>query len=126
VASTGADAVRLRTVTDGMRAALLRGARVLAYPSLYEGFGLPPLEAMSVDVPVVTTDGGAIPEVVGDAALVVPVGDVDAMAGALRTAWDDEAARQRLIAAGRERAALFTWERTAAGLADLWRRAAAA
>jgi len=67
-------------------ASVLRGATVLAYPSLYEGFGLPPLEAMTVDVPVVTTRAGAVPEVVGDAALVVPVGDVDALADALMRA----------------------------------------
>lgn len=97
---------------------------MLAYPSLDEGFGLPPLEAMSVGVPVVATRAGGIPEVVGDAALLVDVGDAAGMAEALRAATADERERARLVAAGRHREATFTWARTAAGLAQLWRRAA--
>ncbi len=105
--------VRLGFVSDEDRAALLAAAAVLAYPSRYEGFGLPPLEAMQAGVPVVTTTAGSLPEVVGDAALLVPVGDVDAFAGALARALDDGALRTRLIASGRERAALFSWDRCA-------------
>ncbi len=77
---------------------------MLAYPSLYEGFGLPPLEAMSLGVPVVATTAGAIPEVVGDAAVLVEPRDVPALAEALLAALaglDD--AGDRLIAAGRQR-----------------------
>ena len=62
---------------------LLAGAAVLAYPSVYEGFGFPPLEAMAAGVPVVATAVGAIPEVTGDGALLVAPGDVDALAGGL-------------------------------------------
>ena len=65
---------RLGWVSDDDRAALLRGATVFAYPSRYEGFGLPPLEAMQAGVPVLTTTAGALPEVVGDAALLVAPG----------------------------------------------------
>ncbi|HEY2332266.1 MAG TPA: glycosyltransferase family 1 protein [Acidimicrobiales bacterium] len=124
IAATGATVTRLRHVDEATRAALLRGAAVLAYPSRDEGFGLPPLEAMSVGVPVVATRAGAIPEVVGDAALLVEVDDVDALADALRTASSDEAERTRLVEAGRNREATFTWARTATGLAALWREAA--
>ena len=103
---------------------LLHGASVLAYPSLYEGFGLPTLEAMSAGVPVVTTRAGALPEVVGDAALLVDVGDTDALAGALEQVLTDETQRCSLIDRGYRRAAEFTWESCASGLADLYADAA--
>src|SRR5262249_47744856 len=125
VASSGAEVVRVGAPDDAASAALLRGARVLAYPSRHEGFGFPPLQAMSVGVPVVTTHCG-IDDVVGDAALVVDVGDVAGLAGALRSAHDDDVVRARLITAGRARAEAFSWERCAHGLAELWRTAAAA
>lgn len=103
---------------------LLRGASVLAYPSLYEGFGLPTLEAMAAGVPVVTTTAGALPEVVGDAAVLVRPGDTDALAGALELVLTDETERCSLIERGYRRAAQFTWENCASGLADLYRDAA--
>lgn len=105
-------------------ASVLKGATVLAYPSLYEGFGLPPLEAMTVDIPVVTTRAGAVPEVVGDAAIVVPVGDVDELAGALSRAVSDEALRDQLIAAGRTRVKRFSWDVAAEQHARLYHRVA--
>jgi glycosyltransferase involved in cell wall biosynthesis len=126
IAETSADVVRLPHVTDPERSALLRHARVVAYAGLYEGFGFPVLEAMSIGVPSVATRSGGVDEVAGDAALLVDVGDVDGLAGALRQAWDDETLRADLIAKGQARAAGFTWDRTAAGLAELWRTAVAA
>jgi glycosyltransferase involved in cell wall biosynthesis len=114
---------RLGWVAEAERSALLRGAAVFAFPSLYEGFGLPPLEAMAAGVPVVATDGGAVPEVVGDAALLVPVGDEAALAGALARVLDDDSLRNRLVAAGAERIAGFTWERCAEGMVQLYRDA---
>ncbi len=117
---------RMGWVSDVERAALLRGATVLAYPSRYEGFGLPPLEAMDAGIPVVTTDAGAIPETVGDAAVVVPNGadDIDALSDALKHVIGDASLRRRLIAAGLARTRRFTWDATALGIADLYLRAA--
>ena len=110
-------------VDDDTRGALLRGARVLAHPSRHEGFGFPVLEAMSVGVPVVASAVGGVPEVAGDAALLVPADDAGALATALRVAVDDEAERARLRAAGLARAAQFSWDAHARGMAELWRTA---
>lgn len=110
---------------DQARAALLREATVLAYPSLYEGFGLPPLEAMGVGVPVVATRVGALPEVLGDAADLVPPSDVDALAQALVRVLTDEAHRAAMVVRGHRRADRYSWEAHADGLVALYRRAAA-
>ncbi len=109
---------RIGWVAD--RSSLIAGASVLAYPSLYEGFGLPPLEAMSLGVPVVASTAGAIPEVVGDAALLVAPRDVPALSEALLVATRDEATRARLIAAGTERVQAFSWPRAGRQLAQLY------
>jgi glycosyltransferase involved in cell wall biosynthesis len=116
---------RLGWVSDDDRAALLRGATVFAYPSRYEGFGLPPLEAMLAGVPVLTTTAGALPEVVGDAALLVPPLDHDALVAGLQDLLGDDDRRAALVAAGSTRATQFDWSRTADGLVDLYRRASA-
>ncbi|HUF32046.1 MAG TPA: glycosyltransferase family 1 protein [Acidimicrobiales bacterium] len=113
-------------VSDARRAALLRGAAVLAYPSLDEGFGFPLLEAMSVGTPVVASSAGAIPEVAGDAAELVAPGDDAALAAALARVLGDDAHRSTLVAAGRARAASYSWAHHAAGMAALWREAVAA
>ena len=114
---------RVGMVDDSARAALLRGALALAYPSVYEGFGLPPLEAMSVGVPVVATASGAVREVVGDAALLVPVDDEDALADALVRITNDDALRAELVARGTVRAGQYDWAKTAEGLVALYERA---
>ncbi len=116
--------VRLGWVGVDQRAALLAGASVLAYPSRYEGFGFPPLEAMAIGVPVVATTAGALPEVVGDAATLVPVGDVDALAGALAALLDDPQLRATHVEAGHRRVAGYDWDRTAVAMVELYRRAA--
>jgi len=99
---------------------LIDAATVLAYPSRYEGFGFPPLEAMAKGVPVVSTRAGAIPEVLGSGAALVPVGDVAALAGALAEVLDSPARAQELSSAGRQRAGEFSWARCADGLAALY------
>ncbi|MBM3683041.1 MAG: glycosyltransferase family 4 protein [Actinobacteria bacterium] len=115
---------RLGWVDDAVRADLLAGATAVAYPSRYEGFGFVPLEAMAAGVPVVCTDAGSLPEVVADAALTVPVGDVGALADAILLLSTDETRRADLVGRGRHRAAGFSWDRCAAGLVALYRRAA--
>jgi glycosyltransferase involved in cell wall biosynthesis len=114
---------RLGWVDDSQRADLLAGASVVAYPSLYEGFGLVPLEAMAAGVPVVTTSVGALPETVGDAALLVPPGDTDALGDAIGRVLRDDELADRLRTAGHERLNEFSWEATTDGLVDLYRRA---
>jgi glycosyltransferase involved in cell wall biosynthesis len=127
-----AEAVRASPYRDRIRrlgwvadaASLLAGAQVFVYPSLYEGFGLPPLEAMALGVPVVATSAGAVPEVVGDAAVLVAPGDPAALAGAVERLLSDGAARAELVAAGVRRAGRFTWEACAEGLAGAYHEVA--
>ncbi len=121
----GGRIVRPGYLDDAALAEALSGAAVLAYPSRYEGFGFPPLQAMAAGVPVVATAGGAVPEVVGDGAWLVGTGDEDALAGALVRALDGGGDVEALIERGRARSATFTWEACAAGLAGLYRDAAA-
>ncbi|MBI2704166.1 MAG: glycosyltransferase family 4 protein [Actinobacteria bacterium] len=117
---------RLGWVDDATRHDLLAGASVLAYPSRYEGFGLVPLEAMAAGVPVVTTDVGALPATVGDAAILVPVGDTDALAAALARVLEDHDTAESLRERGFRQQAGFSWQATAAGIIDLYRAAIAA
>lgn len=110
-------------VEDADLPALLSAASVFVFPSLYEGFGLPPLEAMACGTPVVSTDGGSLKEVLGDSACMVPAGDVEAFARALRGVLEDPALQERLRLSGRARAAEFTWEVTARRTSDAYARA---
>jgi glycosyltransferase involved in cell wall biosynthesis len=105
--------------------ALYSAARVVAYPSTYEGFGLPILEGYACGTPVVTSTVSCMPEVAGDAALLAPPADVPALAAALHRAATDEPLRASLIQRGFERARLFTWERTARQFLDTYRALAA-
>ena len=117
--------VRLGYVSQAQRSCLLRGATLFAYPSLYEGFGFPPLEAMVAGVPVVATTAGALPEVIGDGAALVAPGDADALAAAIDGLLVDDEARAQLVARGRRRIGRFSWGECAAGLASLYRDASA-
>jgi glycosyltransferase involved in cell wall biosynthesis len=99
-------------------AMLYRDAEVLVFPSRYEGFGLPVVEAMASGTPVVATAAGAVPEVAGDAAILVDPGDPVALAGGIERALAD---RERLVRAGLERAKRYTWAETARRTLDIYR-----
>jgi glycosyltransferase involved in cell wall biosynthesis len=107
-------------VTDEDLAALYSSCRVCVYPSLYEGFGLPPLEAMSCGAPVITSRIPVIMETVGDAARLVEPTNVRELADSIRVLWDSDAERRRLSAEGIAHAANFTWERTARLTLDVY------
>lgn len=100
-------------IADQTRRILLAGCSALVYPSLYEGFGLPVLEGMAAGVPVITSNISSLPEVAGDAALLVNPESVEELAGALRTVLSSAVA-EVLSESGQQRAQLFTWKRTAA------------
>ena len=105
-------------VSDQELRALYERALALVFPSLYEGFGLPPVEAMTCGCPVVISEQPALLEVCGDAALRCEANDVAALSRHMRTLHDDAALRQRMSAAGHERARRFTWAATARALLD--------
>jgi glycosyltransferase involved in cell wall biosynthesis len=110
-------------VSEADKAALVTGADVFAYPSLYEGFGLPVVEAMACGTPVVTTTGGSLPEVACDAAALVEPGDDTALAAAVAKLATDPAARADAATRGLARAATFTWARCAELTAAAYSRA---
>ena len=97
-------------VDDADLPALYGAAEAFVFPSVYEGFGLPPLEAMACGTAVVCSDATALPEVVGDAALLTDPRDADAIADAVVTVTDDPALRRSLADRGRARAAKFSWD----------------
>jgi alpha-1,3-rhamnosyl/mannosyltransferase len=107
-------------VDEPTRRRVLAGATVFAFPSIYEGLGYPPLEAMAAGVPVVAAGAGAVPEVVGDGAVLVAAGDEVALAAAIGRLLDDERERDALVGRGRARAADFSWRACGEGLATLY------
>jgi glycosyltransferase involved in cell wall biosynthesis len=110
-------------VDDKDLPALYSLASVFAFPSLYEGFGLPALEAMACGTPVVAADNSSLPEVVGQAAWLVEARDVEALAGALVALLTDELLRARLVDAGFEQARQFTWQDAANRLLSVYESA---
>jgi glycosyltransferase involved in cell wall biosynthesis len=106
--------------------ALHRGADAFVYPSLYEGFGLPVLDAMARSVPVITSNTSSLPELVGSAAIQISPGSTGELAAALERLLSDEEERSTLGNAGRARAREYTWERTARATLDVYERVAAA
>ncbi len=112
-------------VSEADKLALLGGATGLVYPSLYEGFGFPVLEGMAARVPVLTSNASSLPEVAGEAAVMVDPHDEDAIAAGMRELLEDADLRERLIAMGLARAARFTWHDTARRTAAVLHEAAA-
>ncbi|TVT14098.1 glycosyltransferase family 4 protein, partial [Amycolatopsis rhizosphaerae] len=120
------DSVDLRLlgrIPDEELAEVLRRAAVVAVPSRAEGFGLPVLEAMAAGVPVVHSDAPALVEVAGGAGRCVPRGEVEALAAALREVLSSPGEAARMAAAGRRRAADFSWDRAAEAVWDIHRTA---
>jgi glycosyltransferase involved in cell wall biosynthesis len=112
-ASTDTDATWTGYVSDSEVHRLLAGSDGLFFPSLYEGFGLPLVEAMQAGVPIACSTGGSLPEIASDAALFFAPEDTSAIAGAFRRMACDHALRAHLIARGTERVQAFSWHRAA-------------
>src|ERR1022692_98436 len=113
--------IELGGVADDDIPALYNAVDLLLFPSLYEGFGWPPLEAMASGTPVVCSRAGSLDEVVGDAALTADPEDVDALAWHAATLLTDEKIRATLVERGRRRAARFSWDRTATQMIGVYR-----
>jgi glycosyltransferase involved in cell wall biosynthesis len=109
-------------IADEELAELITSSEIACVPSLFEGFSLPAIEAMACGTPLVVTSGGALPEVVGDAAIVVPPGDPDALATAITRLLGDPGLREQLATAGIARAATMSWRRTAEETVGHYRR----
>lgn len=117
------DAVRiLERASDAELAALYSMASMVVTPSLYEGFGIPPVEAMAYGLPVVVSDGGSLPEVVGEAGIVVPATDVEALAAAILRVSHDEPLRAEMSRASLERARLFDWTASARATLNVYKQ----
>jgi glycosyltransferase involved in cell wall biosynthesis len=106
-------------VPEATLAALYRLASVFVFPSLYEGFGLPPLEAMAAGAPVVTSNVSSLPEVVGDAALLIDPMDAGAIAEAMGRVLSDPDLRADLIGRGHARVQAFSWDRSVARISEI-------
>lgn len=119
-------AVRQVSGGDDVLGRLYAQARAFVYPSLYEGFGLPPLEAMAHDCPVVTSNTSSMPEVVGDAGAYFDPIDIESQAHAIESVVFDEQRRNQLIKAGRLRLPLFSWDRCASETQDVYKKVLAA
>jgi glycosyltransferase involved in cell wall biosynthesis len=101
---------------------LLKKATAFAFPSFYEGFGIPVLEAMGAGIPVVSSNVASLPEVVGKAGILFDPSDIDAMASALRTVLSETSFRKALVAEGFHQAARFTWRETATRTLEIYEK----
>jgi len=110
-ASTAEKVIVTGYVADEDLAPIYSGAIAFVYPSIYEGFGLPPLEAMQCGTPVITSNNSSLPEVVGDAGILVPADSVDELANAMLRVYQNPDFRNQLRCAGHERAKRFSWDR---------------
>ncbi len=109
-------------VADAQMPMLYSGATAFLFPSLYEGFGLPPLEAMACGAPVIVSNGSSLPEVVGDVGVSLDPMDVDGVADAMRRAVEDGAWRVESSVKGVQRASSFSWQRTGAETTMVYRK----
>jgi glycosyltransferase involved in cell wall biosynthesis len=125
IEAAGADVHPVGYVPDADLPALYAGADAFLFPSLYEGFGIPVLEAFACGTPVVTSNVSALPEVAGDAALLVDPRDEEAIAAGLRSVLAETGLRERLVAAGRRRVERFSWVETAHRTVEGYQRAVA-
>ena len=116
------ESVRQITGDDEILAACYRSASAFIYPSLYEGFGIPPLEAMSFNCPVICSGVSSIPEIVGDAAEMFDPYEPDSIRMAIERVVNDDTLRDELISRGQERVKLFSWKRCAQETLDVYRR----
>lgn len=122
-----ADRIRhLDYVKEEHLAGLYAGAELFVFPSLYEGFGFPPLEAMTAGTPVLSSDGGSLGEALGDGADILPTFDADTWAGEIRDLLSDEARREELVARGHQQAAKYTWADHVRRTWDVYRKVASA
>ena len=110
-------------VADEDLAAIYTNALMFVYPSFYEGFGLPPLEAMQCGVPVITSNTSSLPEVVGDAAIMIDPQSANELEAAMYSLYTDQNLRYNLSAKGMERAKLFSWKKCAEKTIDVYRKA---
>lgn len=113
----------LGSVPDDHRAVLVAGATVMLYPSLAEGFGLPLVDAFQAGTPVLTSTSTCLPEIAGDAALIVDGNSTEAVARGITTLLEDEARRCALVTAGQDRVQMYTWTRTAESYARIFEAA---
>jgi alpha-1,3-rhamnosyl/mannosyltransferase len=112
-------------VADPDLPALYSGASLFVFPSLYEGFGLPVVEAMACSLPVICSNVSSLPEVAGEAALLVDPLDVQSLAAAMHTVMTDEALKEGMRGKGLVQAGKFSWERTAQETIKVYRRVSA-
>lgn len=126
IAASHADhVVRMGYTSDQDRIDLLAGASCLAYPSIYEGFGLPPLEAMAQSTPVVASSAGALPEICGGAALLTAPGDSASLARSILDVLTDGSVAEALVRAGRDRIRRYSWDTMTAEMVALYEELAA-
>lgn len=116
----GKDVIFTGRIDDSDLPALYGAADIFVYPSFYEGFGLPPLEAMACGCPVVTSNTSSLPEVIGDAGIMVEPGDISGLAERIGAAIADENLRKEMSRKGIERAKLFSWEKMAKETLDVY------
>ena len=110
----------LGVVKDEDLPMLYNCADIFVYPSLYEGFGLPPLEAMACGIPVITSNTSSLPEVIGDAGIMIDPTDVNSLSDVMCKVLKDKELRLRMRNMGLERSKLFSWENTAKKMLDIY------